>query len=434
MSTMRIKSALMTGSAWPASMVVRDGGEPTAADIKKLAEDLKSVGGELKKSHDDVKKTAEQALAEAKSLGDISKATKEEFDKKFSEYNGLVARVTDIEKKMSRASDQPEPAERKGLGKLVTESDAWKKAGVNSSFRGQVAVKIDAKDITSRPTTVGATTSPGTSLVPAHHVPTIITPRERTLRVRDLLAQGTTNSNAIEYAQETGFTNLAKVVSEGVKKPQSDLTFNLKIANVRTIAHYFKASRQILDDSPALESYIEARAGYGIRFAEESELLMGDGTGQHLLGLVPGGTPYNPAFAPSAPQQIDRVRLAMLQVSLAEFPSTGIVMHPTDWAKIQLLKDSMNRYIVGDPINNNEPRLWNVPVVETPSIPIDTFLTGAFNVAAQIFDKLGLEILLSTENEDDFTKNMVTIRAEERLALAIYRPEAFVVGDFGLVS
>ncbi|HBW6842070.1 TPA: phage major capsid protein, partial [Klebsiella pneumoniae] len=70
-----------------------------------------------------------------------------------------------------------------------------------------------------------------------------------------------------------------------------------------------------------------------------------------------------------------------------------------------------------------------LPVVETQAMAQNNFLTGAFNMAAQIFDRMDIEVLLSTENEDDFVKNMVTIRAEERLALAVYRPEAFVTGN-----
>src|SRR6185369_3694311 len=106
----------------------------------------------------------------------------------------------------------------------------------------------------------------------------------------------------------------------------------------------------------------------------------------------------------------------------------GIVLHPTDWAKMQLTKDSQLRYIIGNPQDGNAPRLWNLPVVETQSLTVDNFLVGAFKMAAQIFDRMEIEILLSTENSTDFEKNMVTIRAEERAALAVYRPEALVTG------
>ncbi|HDS8780199.1 TPA: phage major capsid protein, partial [Klebsiella michiganensis] len=96
---------------------------------------------------------------------------------------------------------------------------------------------------------------------------------------------------------------------------------------------------------------------------------------------------------------------------------------------IELTKDNEGRYIIAQPVNGSVPRIWGLPVVETQAMAQNNFLTGAFNMAAQIFDRMDIEVLLSTENEDDFIKNMVTIRAEERLALAVYRPEAFVTGN-----
>lgn len=431
---MRMKSALMTGTApgWAAGVVFDAPADSGVADVKKLADELKTIGTEVKTALDNTKKTAETALAEVKNLGDATKATKEEFDKKFSDLNGLVARMTDVEQKMARASGKEDEHVGKSLGDLVMETEGFKK--LDSSFKGQVRATINVKDITSATSTVGSNTSVGTSLVPADRQPGIVAPPERQMTIRDLLAPGQTNSNAIEYAQETGFTNAAAVVSEGVSKPKSNLTFELRTANVRTIAHYFKASRQIMDDAPALRSYIDARARYGLRYAEEQELLAGDGTGQHIDGLITQATAYSAQFTPTAAQRMDTIRLAMLQVMLAEFPPTGIVLHPTDWAAIQLTKDAENRYIIGNPQDGNTPRLWNLPVVETQAMSLDTFLVGNFRIAAQIFDKLGIEVLLSTENEDDFIKNMITIRAEERLALAVYRPEAFVYGDFGYVT
>ncbi|MEG9312983.1 phage major capsid protein [Klebsiella pneumoniae] len=128
------------------------------------------------------------------------------------------------------------------------------------------------------------------------------------------------------------------------------------------------------------------------------------------------------------PRRIDRLRLAVLQAVLAEYPASGFVLNPIDWAGIELTKDNEGRYIIAQPVNGGVPRIWGLPVVETQAMAQNNFLTGAFNMAAQIFDRMDIEVLLSTENEDDFIKNMVTIRAEERLALAVYRPEAFVTG------
>ena len=150
-----------------------------------------------------------------------------------------------------------------------------------------------------------------------------------------------------------------------------------------------------------------------------------------FLGLQPQASAFAvPAgmAAVSSMTPIDRLRIAILQVVLAEYPASAFVLNPINWATIELTKDTQGRYIIGNPAEGVEPRLWNLPVVATQAQTQNRFLTDAFDIAAQIFDRMEIEILLSTENVDDFEKNMMTIRAEERLALAVYRPEAFVSG------
>lgn len=438
-AAMRFKGLMLDGIPRDANGGGGGGnGDVTPVDLKKLAEELKSTAAGVKASNEEVKKIVEQAVKDVKSAGDMATETKAKFDEVLTKHNGMSTQLMALEQKfvaVERGGGGGGGVERKSLGDIFVDSKEFKDGNWTSSKKGHVSVKISRKDITSATSTQGSNTSVGTSLVPADMQPGIVAPPERTLTIRDLIAPGRTASNSIEYAQETGFTNNADMVSEGTTKPKSDITFELRTAPVRTLAHIFKASRQILDDAPALRSYIDARARYGLRYAEELELLAGDGTGQHLRGLITEATAYSPSFsAPIPVQQIDKIRLAMLQVMLAEFPSTGIVLNPIDWAYIQLLKDSMGRYLIGDPQGVDTPRLWNLPVVETQAMAVDKFLVGNFRIAAQIFDRLDLEILLSTENVDDFEKNMVTIRAEERLALAVYRPEAFVYGDFGRVT
>ncbi|MEO1749626.1 MAG: phage major capsid protein, partial [Pseudomonadota bacterium] len=256
-------------------------------------------------------------------------------------------------------------------------------------------------------------------------------PRRR-MTIRNLLAPGQTESNLIEYIQETGFSNNAAPTEEGGAKPQSDIKFELLSAPVRTIPHTMKASKQVLSDVSQLRSMIDGALLYGLDFAEELQLLNGDGTGQNLNGLVTQATAYSAPLTIADATPIDNLRLASLQAVLAEYPASGIVLHPTDWAWIELQKDGDGRYIIGNPQGTLSPTMWSLPVVSTQAMETDKFLVGAFG-AAQIFDRWESRIEVGYEN-DDFTKNMVTILAEKRLAMAVRRPEAFIFGDFGRVA
>lgn len=150
--------------------------------------------------------------------------------------------------------------EAKSVGALVIESDNIK--AMSSSVRGSARVAMPRSALMNVPATVGNNTSESNSLVVSDRRPGIILPGQARLTMRDLLAPGTTDSNNIEYVRETGFTNNAAPVAEGGAKPYSELKFELENAPVRTLAHLFKGSRQLLDDAPALMSYIDAaRAG-----------------------------------------------------------------------------------------------------------------------------------------------------------------------------
>ena len=391
----------------------------------QLAEKIGELGTSLASIKEQVGNLATEFTSKLSANGQVSAELKEKTDKALSELGDVSTRLSDMEKRAARERENGED-EHKSLGDLVV--DAAKGKEFTSSTRASLRVTTDRAAITTANTTVGTGRSAGTSLVPGQRVAGIIAPPDRRMTIRDLLMPGQTNSNSIEYVKETGFTNNAAMVAETTAKPYSDLTFDMTSTAVRTLAHLFKASRQIMDDAPALRSYIDGRARYGLQFKEEAQLLKGDGTGQNLLGLQPQATAFNPAFVPQDSTPIDRLRLAVLQVVLAEYPATGFVLNPVDWAAIELTKDNEGRYIIANPQGSISPTIWGLPVVATQAQTLGTFLTGAFNMAAQIFDRMEIEVLLSSENADDFEKNMISIRAEERLALAVYRPEAFVTG------
>lgn len=389
--------------------------------------ELKTLATGLKKATDEVKTFANKYIEEMKANGEATAETKAASDKALAVMNDLTVRLTDLEQKSARRGGAEEP-EQKTLGQILVENAEVKAKLMSGPQRGSVSFSVETKTILSATGTWGSTASVSTSLVAADRQGLVNLPM-RQMTIRDLIAPGQTVSNAIEYAVQVARTNNAAVVAENALKPSSNYTWDLRSFPVRTIAHLVKAARQILDDAPALQSTIDAEMRYGLNFAEEAELLYGDGTGAHILGIVPQATAYSAAFVVTGETAIDRIRLAMLQGTLALYPVSGTVLHPTDWTKIEMIKDSMGRYIIGDPQGTVAPRLWGLPVVASMALTAGTFLTGSFRQGAQIFDRMAIEVLISTENNDDFEKNMVSIRAEERLALVVKRPASFITGS-----
>jgi len=387
---------------------------------------VEELGANLTKIGDQIKAAAEETNKQIKASGEMHAETRDKVDKLLLEQGAMQARLQEAEQKLLKGPQSNQQEREQSIGERVVNDKEME--GVNSSFRGSRRVAMPRSAITSA-------TGSGAGLVRPDRMAGIVAGPERRLTIRDLIAPGETESNSIEYVKETGFTNNAAPVAEGAAKPYSEITFSLVSAGVRTIAHLFKASRQILDDAKQLQSFINARARYGLMLKEETQLLYGNNTGANLHGIIPQASAYvKPTGATvDTEQHIDRIRLALLQAALAEYAADGIVLNPIDWAVIETLKDSNKNYLIGKPQGQTSPTLWNRPVVETQSIVQNEFLVGAFQMGAQIYDRMDIEVLISTENDKDFENNMVSIRAEERLALAVYRPEAFVTGDFTFV-
>lgn len=397
-----------------------------------MTQEIEQINSSLKAVSDQLKTHAERAEKEIKASAKLSEETRASVDKMLTVQGELQARLQAAEQLVAKM-DQGGGREDAplSLGRQFVTGENFKAFAGQTSPRGRVDMTVNAAITSLTTDTAGA----AGDLVEKTRLPGVVALPQRRMTVRDLIAPGQMDGSTLEYVKETGFTNNAGMVSETVKKPESTLKFDLVTTSARVIAHYMKASRQILSDASQLASIIDNRLRYGLAYKEEQQLLTGDGTGQNLLGIIPQATAFSAPFDPAGTETvIDSLRLALLQSELAEFASTGIVLNPTDWARIELLKDTTGRYIIGNPQGTLAPTLWGRPVVATQAIRVDKFLCGAFQQGAQVFDRWQARVEVATENEDDFVKNMVTILAEERLALAVYRPEAFVYGDFGNVS
>lgn len=396
---------------------------------------LLQIKEKLDKVGDQVREAAEKAVAESLTKAGMTAEFKQKCDELLTEMNQLKVQVIEVEQKQVKAANSL--IKTFGNPNELAEALEKQKADLtdfieNKGRQKQIDIPISRKALTNTGLTGTALTYPGDQVLASPMLPL-----QRRLTVRQLLAQGSTSSAVIWYQKETGFTNNANMVSEGSLKPKSELTFDLVMAPVRTIAHLFDVSLQMLADVPYMQSYIGTRGNYGLKIKEEDELLTGSGVGQNLNGLYTQATAYSaPAGATINGQpagganetDLDKLRLAQLQVALAFAESTGFVLHPTDWASIELLKDTTGQYIFTNPQRTTSPVMWGLPVVATPAMTQGRFLTGDFAQYAQVFDREDANIAISFENKDNFERNMATIRVEERLVLAVYRPEAFVKG------
>ena len=394
---------------------------------KSAAELAAETKAAVDKAVEQVKEIADEALGKAKAGEQASADNKEKADQLLIDLNGMRAKLSELEQRAAREGSEAEEA--KSLGQQFVENDRVKSWLSSEQSSGKADMRFKAT-ITSATTAAAGSAGAG---IQTTRLPGILERPRRRLTVRDLLSQGRMDGNTLEYVRETGFVNNAAPVAEGQLKPSSDLQFDLVNTSAKVIAHWMKASRQILSDFSHLSSIIDERLLHGLAYVEEQQLLNGDGTGQNLLGIVPQATAYAAPVTVTGSTIIDQLRLALLQAELAEFPSTGIVLNPKDWAVIELLKDTQGRYLIGNPQGTLSPTLWGVDVVTTQAMTEDKFLAGAFKMGAQVFDRWDARVEVGYVN-DDFIRNLVTILAEERLALAVYRPQAFIFGDMGRIT
>ena len=405
------------------------------SDMKELEASVKKAFESMQENIRKVQDTAVNALEEVKKEGTLHGETNKkltelsETGKAISDnYKALQDRMQEVEQKMVK--HRVEPQQEKSLEQLIVESDQFKAA----QARGAGATRMEPVEIGSfHKTQIVNATGQNQPLVQSQRLGGIITPAQRRFTIRDLIPQARTTSNLIEYASEATYTSSAAPQgggspgnAEGELKAESAMTFTLSNAPVITLAHWIPASRQVLSDAALLAGHISGRLLYGLKLEEEAELLTGTGAAGTLNGLNNQATAFS--YGVTNQTAIDTLLKAMLQVSLSNYEASGVVLHPTDWVNIMLLKDTTNRYLFADPQNMVADRIWAKPVVATASQTLGRFLVGAFDLAAQIWDREDATVRVSENVNDHFLRNLVAILAEERLALTVYRTTALVGG------
>lgn len=394
--------------------------ELTATEIKALADKQTELLGTTK----ELKTWMEKANGELDNAKTVSAETKAAMEKLSAKATELTDKCLELEQKMS-AKKESEIQIAESVGEMFTKSDVFK--AMQERRGGSARMELKAAIVNA--------TGQNQPLVQDMRVPGIVNNPDRRFTIRDALPVGRTSSNLVQFTRELVFTNnagpqYASPARENVTKPESGITFELANAPVVTLAHWIPVSKQVLDDAPQLQGYINGRLMYGLKLEEEDQLLNGNGSGSNISGLLDSGnyTAYN--RAQTGDTNVDTLRRAITQGALSEYNVDTIVINPADWEEIELTKATDGQYIWANPALVAGPQLWGRRVIATNSIPAGTFLTGAFSMGAQVWDRMDAQMLLSFENSDNFVKNMATLLVEERLALTVYRPSAFVAGSF----
>ncbi len=375
-----------------------------------IADGLRSVqekiGGELQAA-------MTKFDGQLKEQGEVQTETRDAVQKLSVQYKEVDDRLRDIEQKGVKMSG---PAIGKTAGLLFTESPEFK--ALSSGQREKVRVEVKAT-VVSDSTTVFPYQNPG--IIGGAFVP---------LTVRDILTSVPISSNMANSLREASWTNSAAEVSQGAAKNESDISFEQYNVAITTVAHWIKVSNQLLADAPAIARYIDTRLRDGLAQRVDRQLLLGNGTSPNLSGFTDSGnyTAYTPT---SDDLLVDAINRAKYTLWAAGYQPTAVVVNPADWGAMERSRESAGSgmYLYGLPGMNAGTNPFGLRVVLSTHLASGKMLIGDFSNSATLWVREGVAVEMGYINED-FTKNLVTIRAEERLGLGVERAGAFYYGDF----
>ena len=379
-------------------------------------------------------------------LDGISKSIDAKIEKSNSDVvNNVVEKANEIVKsevsematKLNERLDAMEVANKKQFNsqKKVTFKSALKEALDNGAVDGIAKGNSRSASFELKADMTVAADFTG-EVIPADRVPGYKFDPTRPVHVRQLLATGSTQSDVVRYVKESGYSNGAAATAEGATLGQSDFDMTAADANVRKIGTYFRISEEMLADTPQLTSYLSARAPEKLLEVEDAQILSGDGTGANLSGIITDAADFDTSASGAFYQSVesanefDVIVAALNQLSLLNYSADCIMLNPTDFNKILLLKDSTNKYLKDQVYNGLQPSFSGVKVIQNTAIAAGTFLIGNFGIGTQLWVRQGVNVEFFREDGTNVRDGFVTVRVSERVALTNYLPNAFVNGSF----
>lgn len=308
----------------------------------------------------------------------------------------------------------------KSVGEAFVNSKAWKalkERGTGGSWStGAIEIPFAGRKANETIITTNL------DLVPAQYVPGVTDIAKQPNTIMAVLPSATTGSTRIRYIKETTATNLADAVLEQGQKPQSVLQFDNADVNLTKVATILYVSDEFVEDVDGMQSYLNGRLAAFVEFEEEDQVLNQTG------GLFDLTTQTQPLGGDSVADAVYKAKTQCRTGSFLE--PTHLIIHPTDWEGLRLAKDGNDQYLMGlgpwaGP-GGSEPPVWGLNPIVTTRATVGTALVGTMNAGAvQLYRRGGVTVEASNSNASQFETNQITLRAESRLALVVYRPGAF---------
>lgn len=361
---------------------------------------------------------ATKADEEVKAVGKVAHDTQTAIDALGTKQRELADEILQLKQ---RGALQPETKQAEGWGDQLIKSDAYKHFAAGSTQKARYEVK---NTLTGADANVAPDRRAG--IVPGAFQP---------LTIESLYRHVPTSSNAIEFTKENVFTNNAAEAAEGAQKAESSLTWTLVNMPVSTVAHWIKISRQLAMDNAALAAYVDLRMRYGVNRKVETQLVSGNGVAPNLAGFLLAGNytahGYADANLGAVLKKLVLIRKIIGDMEAAGYAPDAIVLNPADWAQVEIdiFTAGTSNVIPFSYDAMGRPVLFGRRVVSSVGVTADTFAVGAFGDHGTIYEREGVVVEMSDSDGDNFTKNLITLRAERRLALTSEVPAAIRGGD-----
>ena len=350
----------------------------------------------------------------------VDTEVKSEVKQLAEDYSKINAEITSLGQKLADGVKAKEESVIVTAGEEFVKSEQFK-SFLSANSRNAI-IRMEVKNtVTSGSTTSFPTQRPG--IIAGNFAP---------VTIRQVLPSIGVTSNMVNSLREASWTNDAAPVAQGAAKAESDVTFEQYNVAIETVAHWIKVSNQLLADAPAVAAYINTRLRDGLAQKVDSQLLNGDGTSPNLSGLTDTGnfTAYTAVSGDLLTDAINRAKYQLWAIGRA--PDT-VIVNPADWGAMERTRETYTggkgEYLYGMPGISASVNPFGVQVVMSNNMAAGKFLIGQLNGSAIAYDRQGSTVEMGYIN-DDFTKNLVTIRAEERLGLGVDVPAGILYGNF----